>query len=55
MSLFHHCNKSIKNAGRGEIAGAETRKRGMVLPFMPLSITFDNVKYSVDMPQVSIN
>lgn len=26
------------------------RKRGMVLPFEPLSLTFDNVKYSVDMP-----
>ncbi|XP_062218543.1 ABC transporter G family member 39-like isoform X2 [Phragmites australis] len=37
--------------GRGEIAGADTRKRGMVLPFTPLSITFDNIKYSVDMPQ----
>ncbi|KAL3498275.1 hypothetical protein ACH5RR_041007 [Cinchona calisaya] len=27
------------------------RKRGMVLPFEPLSITFDDVKYAVDMPQ----
>ncbi|XAR69345.1 Xenobiotic-transporting ATPase [Bertholletia excelsa] len=26
-------------------------KRGMVLPFEPLSITFDDVGYSVDMPQ----
>ncbi|XAR69346.1 Sulfate-transporting ATPase [Bertholletia excelsa] len=26
-------------------------KRGMVLPFEPLSITFDDVRYSVDMPQ----
>ncbi|KAI3875052.1 hypothetical protein MKW98_019625, partial [Papaver atlanticum] len=26
------------------------KKRGMVLPFQPLSITFDNIKYSVDMP-----
>ncbi|XP_042498756.1 pleiotropic drug resistance protein 1-like [Macadamia integrifolia] len=26
-------------------------KRGMVLPFQPLSITFDEVKYSIDMPQ----
>ncbi|KAK1305951.1 Pleiotropic drug resistance protein 3 [Acorus calamus] len=25
-------------------------KRGMVLPFTPLSITFDNIRYSVDMP-----
>lgn len=27
-------------------------KKGMVLPFAPLSITFDNVRYSVDMPKV---
>ncbi|XP_057454235.1 pleiotropic drug resistance protein 1-like [Lotus japonicus] len=27
------------------------RKRGMVLPFEPHSITFDNIVYSVDMPQ----
>jgi hypothetical protein len=45
--------QSLTNAGRGEIVGADTRKRGMVLPFTPLSITFDNIKYSVDMPQVS--
>lgn len=25
----------------------------MVLPFEPLSITFDDIKYAVDMPQVS--
>eukprot|EP00268_Persea_americana_P030001 TRINITY_DN2901_c0_g1_i1.p1 TRINITY_DN2901_c0_g1~~TRINITY_DN2901_c0_g1_i1.p1 ORF type:complete len:1438 (-),score=266.02 TRINITY_DN2901_c0_g1_i1:200-4513(-) len=28
-----------------------SRKKGMILPFEPLSITFDNIKYSVDMPQ----
>ncbi|KAI3803437.1 hypothetical protein L1987_31588 [Smallanthus sonchifolius] len=27
------------------------KKRGMILPFEPHSITFDNIKYSVDMPQ----
>ncbi|KAL5074288.1 hypothetical protein RYX36_013272 [Vicia faba] len=27
------------------------RKRGMVLPFTPLSITFDEIGYEVDMPQ----
>ncbi|CAJ2632863.1 unnamed protein product [Trifolium pratense] len=37
-----------------ETVAAETnhsRKRGMVLPFEPHSITFDEVTYSVDMPQ----
>ncbi|KAJ9555193.1 hypothetical protein OSB04_009807 [Centaurea solstitialis] len=28
-----------------------TKKHGMVLPFVPLSITFDDIKYAVDMPQ----
>ncbi|KAH6757589.1 hypothetical protein C2S51_038737 [Perilla frutescens var. frutescens] len=27
------------------------RKRGMILPFQPLSITFDDIHYAVDMPQ----
>ncbi|CAN6277935.1 unnamed protein product [Urochloa humidicola] len=44
-------DSQISPNGRGEIVGADTRKRGMVLPFTPLSITFDNIKYSVDMPQ----
>ena len=42
-------------SGRKETVGVETnhsRKRGMVLPFEPHSITFDEVSYSVDMPQV---
>ncbi|KAI4316280.1 hypothetical protein L6164_024275 [Bauhinia variegata] len=26
-------------------------KRGMVLPFQPLALTFDEIRYSVDMPQ----
>ncbi|KAF6144901.1 hypothetical protein GIB67_041487 [Kingdonia uniflora] len=30
---------------------AKNRKRGMVLPFQPLSITFDEITYAVDMPQ----
>ncbi|XP_019437695.1 PREDICTED: pleiotropic drug resistance protein 1-like isoform X2 [Lupinus angustifolius] len=28
-----------------------SKKRGMVLPFTPLSITFDEIRYAVDMPQ----
>jgi len=27
-------------------------KRGMVLPFEPLSLAFDEIRYAVDMPQV---
>lgn len=29
----------------------EINKHGVVLPFSPLSITFDNISYSIDMPQ----
>lgn len=37
----------------GNISAADhNRKRGMVLPFTPLSITFDEIRYAVDMPQV---
>ncbi|XP_011019747.1 PREDICTED: pleiotropic drug resistance protein 1-like [Populus euphratica] len=30
---------------------ANQNKRGMILPFQPLSITFEEIRYSVDMPQ----
>lgn len=30
----------------------QNKKRGMILPFTPLSITFDDIRYSVDMPEV---
>ncbi|XP_061343409.1 pleiotropic drug resistance protein 1-like isoform X2 [Gastrolobium bilobum] len=44
------CTSSIRQEA---IAAEENhnRKRGMVLPFEPHSITFDEVTYSVDMPQ----
>lgn len=29
------------------------RKKGMVLPFEPFAITFEDIRYAVDMPQVS--
>ncbi|GMP94686.1 hypothetical protein CsSME_00044052 [Camellia sinensis var. sinensis] len=36
----------------GSITEADQkRERGMVLPFEPLSITFDDIRYAVDMPQ----
>ncbi|KAL4559960.1 hypothetical protein LXL04_032106 [Taraxacum kok-saghyz] len=31
--------------------GGQAKKKGMILPFEPHSITFNDVKYSVDMPQ----
>ncbi|KAI3875054.1 hypothetical protein MKW98_019627, partial [Papaver atlanticum] len=48
-------NKSISSTSSSarmkpinEVDGS--KKRGMVFPFQPLSITFDEIKYSVDMP-----
>ncbi|XP_073124129.1 pleiotropic drug resistance protein 1-like [Henckelia pumila] len=36
----------------GSISEADPNgKRGMILPFEPLSITFDDIRYAVDMPQ----
>ncbi|EXB94131.1 Pleiotropic drug resistance protein 1 [Morus notabilis] len=31
--------------------GSNERLRGMILPFQPLSISFDEIRYAVDMPQ----
>ncbi|KAF5787058.1 hypothetical protein HanXRQr2_Chr10g0448541 [Helianthus annuus] len=51
--------KRLSNAATLEDRGALStnegnadKKRGMILPFEPHSITFNNIKYSVDMPQV---
>lgn len=32
--------------------GDSFKRNGMVLPFKPLSITFENIRFSVDMPKV---
>ncbi|MQK21463.1 ATP-binding cassette domain-containing protein, partial [Escherichia coli] len=43
----------IENSGRADVVEGSShgKKKGMVLPFEPHSITFDNITYSVDMPQ----
>lgn len=43
--------KSASASSRRASFNFDQDKKGMVLPFVPLSITFDNIKYSVDMPQ----
>ncbi|RWV80731.1 hypothetical protein GW17_00057943, partial [Ensete ventricosum] len=41
-----------KDSSLGSMKAAfDQNRRGMVLPFTPLSITFDDIRYSVDMPQ----
>lgn len=34
--------------------GKYRKEKGMLLPFTPLTVTFENIRYSVDMPQVTI-
>lgn len=41
------------NQGITETENVVNRK-GMVLPFQPLSLSFDHVNYFVDMPAVSL-
>ncbi|KAL6334259.1 hypothetical protein AAG906_014657 [Vitis piasezkii] len=36
---------------KGSIDQTASTKKGMVLPFQPHSITFDDIRYSVDMPE----
>ena len=48
---------AMKNTPDNSIgSGAENAptRRGMVLPFQPLSLAFNHVNYHVDMPAVSI-
>lgn len=43
-----------RNVSSLEAANGVSPKRGMVLPFTPLAMSFNNVDYYVDMPAVSI-
>ncbi len=45
----HQAVQSEQSVSNEENGG---KKRGMVLPFEPHSMTFDDLTYSVDMPQV---
>lgn len=46
------CSRTL-SARVGSIGASEhNTKRGMVLPFTPFSITFDDIRYAVEMPQV---
>ncbi|MQM16082.1 hypothetical protein Taro_049036, partial [Colocasia esculenta] len=40
----------VKEREDEERSDANLKKKGMVLPFTPYSITFENIKYSIDMP-----
>jgi hypothetical protein len=56
MSSPSNPSGPIKNSDSTlEAANGVAPKRGMVLPFTPLSMSFDDVNYFVDMPPVRIN
>ncbi|XP_065848768.1 pleiotropic drug resistance protein 1-like [Euphorbia lathyris] len=48
-------HKSSTGNGDEIVEANHNRKKGMVLPFEPHSIAFDDVMYSVDMPQEMIS
>lgn len=47
-------NQNINEDLSLEAPNVSAPKRGMILPFTPLSMSFENVNYYVDMPLVSI-
>ena len=53
--LLFSFNYHAENSGPADavVDSNHGKKKGMVLPFEPHSITFDEIVYSVDMPQVS--
>jgi hypothetical protein len=55
LGSSHLATVGITSSGSATVENhSGTMQRGMVLPFAPLSLTFNNIKYFVDMPQVSI-
>lgn len=52
MSSRSNSNKLSRNADLSLEAAGVAPKRGMVLPFTPLAVSFDSVNYYVDMPPV---
>ncbi|KZV20014.1 pleiotropic drug resistance protein 1-like [Dorcoceras hygrometricum] len=50
-SIYRTVSSRSMSSRVGTIGEADpNRKRGMILPFVPLSITFDDIHYAVDMP-----
>lgn len=46
-------NAGVGNEILENVSAKCPKQRGMVLPFQPLSITFTEIRYAVDIPQVS--
>ncbi|OMO57948.1 hypothetical protein COLO4_34962 [Corchorus olitorius] len=50
-TLLDKSNSKTMRASRKAVAVRNYQERGMLLPFTPLCVTFDNITYSVDMPK----
>ncbi|KAK8956350.1 Pleiotropic drug resistance protein 3 [Platanthera guangdongensis] len=48
---FEINSKNKESVGIDVVVEVNEKKKGMVLPFAPLCITFNDIRYSVDMPQ----
>jgi len=51
---FSYCLSESSGRGDSVTESSHGKKKGMVLPFEPHSITFDDIVYSVDMPAVRL-
>lgn len=66
---MHHCmanmqftitgiDMEVRNSTHSSIPKSTEKaktKKGMVLPFQPVSLAFENVNYYIDMPNVNFN
>ncbi|EEE69495.1 hypothetical protein OsJ_28930 [Oryza sativa Japonica Group] len=55
--IFLTCTVDVNNdeaTSNHMIGNSSSGIKGMVLPFVPLSITFEDIKYSIDMPEMII-
>ncbi|TYI71637.1 hypothetical protein E1A91_D07G002700v1 [Gossypium mustelinum] len=50
-TLLNKSNSKTKRASRNAVAVRNYQEKGMLLPFTPLSVSFENITYSVDMPK----
>ncbi|KAG6529923.1 hypothetical protein ZIOFF_012140 [Zingiber officinale] len=54
LQLTYRYSDAIRrNSSKSFSVSVRSTKRGMVLPFQPLSLAFNHVNYYVDMPAVS--
>ncbi|GMI89506.1 ATP-binding cassette G38, pleiotropic drug resistance 10 [Hibiscus trionum] len=49
-TLLNKTNSKTKKASRNAVAVHSYQEKGVLLPFVPHTVTFDNITYSVDMP-----